>query len=187
MLVSRVYRKVFEVARTIASAARIVHLRLKYPGIRINFGCRVARGCHISCSDGSQLMLTNVNIRENVVLIADDGGKMEISNSYIGFGSVLVAGSSIQINDNCALAEMIVIRDQDHRFGDGLDLQSSGMEHSPITLGRNVWVGSKATILRGVTIGDNAVIGASSVVTKDVAAGSLAVGIPARIVKEIGR
>ncbi|HEX3102206.1 MAG TPA: acyltransferase [Pyrinomonadaceae bacterium] len=186
MLLNRIYRKIFEVAERSASSLRIIHLKLKYSGIQVNFGCRIARGCHISCHDGSTLILENVNVCQNAVIIAGDGGRMEIRNTYIGFGSVLVAVHSIEIRDNCALGEMVVIRDQDHRFGEGLQLQTSGAEYSPVKLGQNVWVGSKATILRGVTVGDNAVIGASAVVTKEVPAGVVAIGIPARAVKQIG-
>lgn len=186
MLLSRGYRKVFEAVERLASSLRIIHLRLKYPGIQVNFGCRIARGCHISCSDGSTLILKNVNVCQNAVIIVDEGGRMEIRNTYIGFGSILVADQDIEIQDNCALAEMVVIRDQDHRFGEGLLLRTSGAEHSPIKLGQNVWVGSKATILRGVNVGDNAVIGASAVVTREVPAGVVAIGVPARVVKQIG-
>jgi acetyltransferase-like isoleucine patch superfamily enzyme len=50
-------------------------------------------------------------------------------------------------------------------------------------VGNNVWVGAKATILQGVRIGDNAVIGANAVVTRDVPANTVAVGIPARVIR----
>lgn len=59
------------------------------------------------------------------------------------------------------------------------------MHPSPIVLGRNVWVGSNATILRGVTVGDNSVIAAGAVVTKDVPAGSVVGGVPAEIIKKL--
>lgn len=52
-----------------------------------------------------------------------------------------------------------------------------------VTIGDNVWIGDKATILPGVTIGDGAVIGANSVVTKDVPAYSIVAGNPAKIIK----
>lgn len=52
-----------------------------------------------------------------------------------------------------------------------------------VTLGRSVWVGANSTILPGITIGDHAVIGAGSVVTKDLPAGSVAVGVPATVIK----
>ena len=56
---------------------------------------------------------------------------------------------------------------------------------APIVLGKNVWIGSNATILQGVTIGDNAVVGAGAVVTKDVAANTVVGGIPAHFIKVI--
>ncbi|CAL9581809.1 Maltose O-acetyltransferase [Streptomyces sp. enrichment culture] len=55
----------------------------------------------------------------------------------------------------------------------------------PITIGDNVWLGGGAIVLPGVTIGDNAVIGAGAVVTKDVPANVVAVGNPARPVRNL--
>ena len=57
---------------------------------------------------------------------------------------------------------------------------------APIVLGRNVWVGAHATILKGVTIGDNAIVAAGAVVTKDVPADTIVGGVPARIIRRIG-
>ena len=53
-----------------------------------------------------------------------------------------------------------------------------------VRIGKNVWVGRNVCIMPGVSIGDGAVIGANAVVTKDIPASSVAVGIPARIVKQ---
>ncbi|MBO6082618.1 MAG: sugar O-acetyltransferase, partial [Bacteroidales bacterium] len=55
----------------------------------------------------------------------------------------------------------------------------------PVTIGNDVWIGGNVTILPGVTIGDNAVIGAGSVVTESIPANSLAVGTPARVIREL--
>lgn len=55
----------------------------------------------------------------------------------------------------------------------------------PVTIGNNVWIGGSVTILAGVTIGDNCTIGAGSVVTRDIPANSVAVGNPARVVKQL--
>ena len=49
-----------------------------------------------------------------------------------------------------------------------------------------MWVGAGAVILPGVTIGKNSVIGAGSVVTKDIPAGVVALGVPCRVLREIG-
>jgi acetyltransferase-like isoleucine patch superfamily enzyme len=54
-----------------------------------------------------------------------------------------------------------------------------------IKIGNNVFIGEDVMIMYGVTIGDNVVIGARSVVTKDIPSNSLAVGIPARVIKTL--
>lgn len=61
----------------------------------------------------------------------------------------------------------------------------TALDVAPITIGDNVWLGGGATVCPGVSIGDNAVIGAGAVVTKDVPANVVAVGNPARPVRDI--
>ena len=56
---------------------------------------------------------------------------------------------------------------------------------APVVLGENVWVGDGAAVCKGVTIGNNSVIGAGAVVARDIPANSIAVGNPARVVKEL--
>ena len=53
----------------------------------------------------------------------------------------------------------------------------------PITIGDNVYIGTASMIMGGVTIGDNVIIGAGSIVTRDIPSNSLAVGVPARVIK----
>ncbi|MBQ8022127.1 MAG: sugar O-acetyltransferase [Bacteroidales bacterium] len=55
----------------------------------------------------------------------------------------------------------------------------------PVTIGDDVWIGGNVTILPGVSIGARAVIGAGSVVTEDIPADSVAVGVPAKVVKKL--
>ena len=57
----------------------------------------------------------------------------------------------------------------------------------PITIGDNVWLGGGVVVCPGVTIGADTVVGAGAVVTRDLPAGVVAVGSPARVVREIGR
>ena len=54
-----------------------------------------------------------------------------------------------------------------------------------VNIGNDVFVGANTTILPGVTIGNNVVVGAGAVVTKDIPDNSLALGVPARVVKKI--
>ena len=55
----------------------------------------------------------------------------------------------------------------------------------PITIGDNVWLGGGVIVCPGVTIGENTVVGAGAVVVKDLPANVVAVGNPARVVREI--
>ena len=54
----------------------------------------------------------------------------------------------------------------------------------PIIIGDKVWIGMRATILKGVVIGDGAIIAAGAVVTKDVSPGTLVGGVPAKLIKK---
>jgi acetyltransferase-like isoleucine patch superfamily enzyme len=54
-----------------------------------------------------------------------------------------------------------------------------------IVIGDNVWIASRATILKGVTIGEGSVIAAGSVVTKDVPPYCVAAGVPAKVIKRL--
>lgn len=54
----------------------------------------------------------------------------------------------------------------------------------PIRIGDHVWIGLRATILKGVSIGDGAVVGAGSMVIRDVPSGALVAGVPARVIRE---
>ncbi|WP_407423378.1 sugar O-acetyltransferase [Methanobrevibacter sp.] len=56
---------------------------------------------------------------------------------------------------------------------------------SPIHIGDDVWLGGNVTILPGVTIGNNVVVGAGAVVNKDIPDNSLAVGVPAKVIREL--
>ncbi len=54
-----------------------------------------------------------------------------------------------------------------------------------MTIGRNVWIGMRAIVLKGATIGDGAVIAAGSVVTGDIPGNVLAGGVPARVIRPL--
>jgi acetyltransferase-like isoleucine patch superfamily enzyme len=54
-----------------------------------------------------------------------------------------------------------------------------------VRIGSNCWFGANCVITSGVTVGDRCVVGANSVVTRDLPPGVIAVGSPARVLKEI--
>ena len=101
---------------------------------------------------------------------------------YTDFGKNIEVGEDVFINACCHFQDHGVFATLNHF----LEPEKRKMTHSaPIVLGKNVWVGSNATILQGVTIGDNAVIGAGAVVTGDIPANTVAAGVPAKVIKHI--
>lgn len=96
----------------------------------------------------------------------------------------IVCMERIEIGDDCLIADSVHLYDHDHRFDDvSRPIKDQGYKTKPIKIGNNVWIGAKATILKGVTIGDGAIIGANAVVTKDVPAKAIVAGNPGQVIK----
>lgn len=106
-------------------------------------------------------------------------------NVYANFGLTLVDDTHIYVGDCCMFGPNVVIATAGHPVLPELR-EKAYQYNSPVHIGRNVWIGAGALIMPGITIGDNSVIGAGSVVTKDIPEGVIAVGNPARVLREIG-
>lgn len=106
------------------------------------------------------------------------------NNIYANFGLTLVDDTHIYIGDCCMFGPNVVIATAGHPILPELREQAY-QYNAPVHIGRNVWVGAGALIMPGITIGDNSVIGAGSVVTKDIPENVIAVGNPARVLREI--
>lgn len=95
----------------------------------------------------------------------------------------------VSVGENCLIAAGVQFFTHDGGVKVLSDLGYFGSERmdiiAPVTVGNNVYIGTGACVMPGVTIGDNVVIGAHAVVTKDIPSGSLAVGVPARVIKTI--
>ncbi len=88
----------------------------------------------------------------------------------------------ISIGDGALIGHKVVLATINHGY---LPEERGWCYPAPIAIGKNVWIGSNATILQGVTIGDNAIVAAGAVVTKDVAPDTIVGGIPAKFIKTV--
>lgn len=109
-------------------------------------------------------------------------------NITLGKGVFINAGCHFQdqggitIGDDSLIGHCVVMATLNHGFEPE---KRSWLYPAPIVVGRNVWIGSHATILQGVVIGDDAVVAAGAVVTKDVPAGTVVAGVPAHVIKTL--
>jgi acetyltransferase-like isoleucine patch superfamily enzyme len=71
-----------------------------------------------------------------------------------------------------------------HRFEPGTPYHKQPWTERDIRIGRDVWIGAGVIVLSGVTIGDGCVVAAGSVVNRDIPAGSIAAGVPARVIRD---
>jgi maltose O-acetyltransferase len=98
----------------------------------------------------------------------------------------VVACGKIQIGSHCQVGDLTAIYDCDFHEIDPATRTRGVGEIRPVRIGNNVWLGSRAMVLKGVEIGDNSVIGSMSLVTQSVPPNCLAAGVPARVIRQIG-
>jgi acetyltransferase-like isoleucine patch superfamily enzyme len=111
------------------------------------------------------------------------------AHAGIGMGATITAARQIVIEEYVLLARNVHISDHAHAYENpDVPIMDQGIDHiAPVSIGRNTWLGQNVVVLPGVTIGQHCVIGANSVVNSSIPDFSVAVGAPARVVKQYDR
>lgn len=118
-------------------------------------------------------------------LHVDYGSQVTIgARSFVNFGLVALDVAPIVIGDDVQIGPNVQLLTPLHPLEAG-PRRDKWESARPIEIGDNVWLGGGVIVCPGVTIGANTVVGAGSVVTRDLPAGVLAVGNPARVVREL--
>ncbi len=106
----------------------------------------------------------------------------------IGIRSGITAHESIEIGNDVWFGQNVFVTDANHGMDDpDRPIGPQLGEHRPVRIGDGSWVGHGAVVLPGVTIGRNSVIAAGAVVTADVPDHCVAAGVPAKVIKRIGK
>lgn len=112
------------------------------------------------------------------------GATLEIGPRVGMTAAVICAGHSIHIGEGTLLGAGAMVVDTDFHVAEGAWewRHTTRAEARPVVIGRGVFIGARAIVLKGVCIGDRAMVGAGAVVTRDVPAGATVAGNPAAIV-----
>jgi maltose O-acetyltransferase len=106
------------------------------------------------------------------------------ANVFVNFGLVALDVATIHIGDDVQIGPYVQLLTPTHPL-DPDERRSKSEGGEPIVIGENVWLGGGVIVGPGVTIGAGTVVGAGAVVTNDLPAGVLALGVPARVVREL--
>ena len=129
------------------------------------------------------------SIKKNPCLMpvfnCDNGKNIHVGdNFFTNYNVTILDVAPVHIGDFVMIGPNVLITTVGHPLSPKGRRQRLA-KASPVNIGSDVWIGGNVVILPGVTIGDNVVIGAGAVVTKDIPSNSVAMGIPAKVVKKI--
>lgn len=113
-------------------------------------------------------------------------GAMVIGDKTVFGTEVKVNGYlDVEIGAKCIIADWVYICDFDHRTEDiFMPIKDQGIVKSPVRIGPDVWIGTKASVLKGTRVGEGSVLGAHSVTKGSVEPFSVMAGVPARKLKD---
>ena len=134
-------------------------------GIVLRDRVYVGRNTIVYCKNGDIEIGENVSFSANCIVFSSNKLTM-MKNSVVAAFVYLLSGGEYDLDDLTPFA-----------------LQKGTCTKGPLEIGEDCWLGAGAKVLDGANLGDRCVIGAGAVVNKPVPANSIAVGIPARVVK----
>jgi acetyltransferase-like isoleucine patch superfamily enzyme len=140
-----------------------LHARAGYGRLEIGRWVHIGDGNSLRCHEGS------LRIGDKVVF-----GKDNTVNCYL----------DVEIGAASIVADWVYVTDFDHRIDDiHVPIKDQGIVKTPVRIGPDVWIGTKVSVLRGARVGRGSVLGAHAVVKGDIPEYSIAVGAPARVVR----
>lgn len=188
---------------SVASVRWVVHHRAWTPWYLVRYG----RFAWLRLAKPHIVTTGLVFLGSRVDLTARKGyGRLEIGRwTHLGSGSAIRCHEgSVRVGAKCVFGERCTVNayldiefgaasivadgvyvcDFDHIVADTqVPIKDQGIVKSPVRIGPDVWVGTKVTVLRGTSVGRGSVLAAHCVVNRDVPDWSVAVGVPARVVR----
>lgn len=180
---------------------------LRHMGANVRIGCgvkfvnpeHITLGDNVSIDDHCVLVARSergislgdaVNLKHGVYLDTESAeGYIEIGRrAYIGTGCCLHGHKGLEIGEDTLLAQNVTLTPFSHKFDDlALPIITQGGHSRKITIGRDCYLGMCVCVLYSGDIGEGSVIGSGSVVVKPIPPFSVAVGVPAQVIRKRGK
>ncbi|MFT5672779.1 MAG: acetyltransferase-like isoleucine patch superfamily enzyme [Polaribacter sp.] len=152
----------------------------------------IDRDCYIDALSRNGIQFgNNISLQKRVMIECTGSikhlGKGLILGNNVGIGSNSFLGCSggIEIGDDTIFGNFVSLHSENHNFTDpDTPIRLQGVNHKGIIIGKNCWIGAKATILDGTILGDGCVVAAGAVLNgKTYEKNSIIGGVPAKIIK----
>jgi acetyltransferase-like isoleucine patch superfamily enzyme len=174
----------------IASRLRAAVFRAR--GMRIEGNCWL-RAIEAPRNHRAIKLEQNVALDRGVVLLVvgepnESNEKFSIvigRRTYINRHTIIDASELVEIGADCMIGPFCYITDHDHTADETGRPGGGALVSAPTRIAPRCWLGAHVTVLKGVTIGAGTVVGAGSVVTKSLPPRVVAVGNPARVIREL--
>lgn len=127
----------------------------------VSRNAEVELGYHFSSLRGCRFLVRNT-------------GQLRIGDNVgMNTNCTVACHEKIEIGDGTEIGPNVCIYDHDHDYKCAGGIKAGQYKTSPVTIGKNVWIGANVIILRGTTIGDDCIIAAGSVVRGQIPSRSL--------------
>lgn len=166
---------------------RFLKLRLRHPDIVTEGMVYLGRRVELSARPGyGRIVLGRwVHLGDGNRLRAHEGTLRIGDKTVLGRENTLNCYLDLDIGPRCLVADWVYMCDFDHRTDDvHTPIKDQGIVKSPVRIGQDVWVGVKASVLRGAQVGRGSVLAAHTVVRGEVPEFSVVAGVPGRVVRD---
>lgn len=166
---------------------RFLVLRLRHPDVVTEGMVYLGRGVELTARRGyGRIVLGRwVHIGDGNRLRAHEGTLRIGDKTVLGRENTLNCYLDLDIGPRCIVADWVYMCDFDHRTDDvHVPIKDQGIVKTPVRVDEDVWVGVKASVLRGAQVGRGTVVAAHAVVRGTVPRYSVVAGVPGRVVRD---
>ncbi|GAA4028645.1 acyltransferase [Allokutzneria multivorans] len=165
---------------------RLLRFRMANPHIVLRGMVFLGRDVEIHCKPGYGRMEIGrwVHIGDGNAIRCHEGSLRIGDKAVFGRQNTVNCYLDIELGAATLVADWVYICDFDHVTADiTRPIKDQGIVKSPVRIGPDTWLGTKVTVLRGTRVGRGCVLGAHAVVRGDIPDHAIAVGAPARVVR----